>query len=303
VTNASQRRSLWLAVVTVPLLFAALFVLQTRIDARTRTEAQQQQELLLRSPAAIEKMSLGYDSLLADVYWTRAVQYYGGQLAAEHFHFPLLWPLLDISTTLDPKLLPAYHFGAVFLSEPYVGANRPDLAVQLVKRGIAANPERWGLYSDLGFLYYWYLRDYHHAAQAYLDGSNTPQGPPWMKMMAARLDQKGGSLETSRMIWTQVYETNSNPKIRKLALDTLKGLKAQQDEQELDMLASEYHQRFGRYPASTAEMQTAGLLRGIPVDPDGYPYVLGPDGKSSLNPHSDVGIPAEPRTPPSFSAK
>jgi hypothetical protein len=301
-TNASQRRSLWTAVVAVPLLFAAIFVLQTRIDARTRTEAHRQQELLFRSPAAIGKISLGYNSLLADIYWTRAVQYYGGQLAAENFHFPLLWPMLDISTTLDPKLLPAYHFGAIFLSEPNLGANRPDLAVQLVKRGISANPERWGLYSDLGFLEYWYFRDYHAAAKAYLDGSNTSQGPSWMKMMAARLDQKGGSVETSRMIWTQIYETNSDSKIRKLALETLKGLKAQQDEQQLDALASQYRQRFGRYPASFSEMRDAGLLRGIPVDPDGYPYVLGPDGKSSVNPRSDVIIPAEPKTPPASSA-
>jgi hypothetical protein len=287
----------------IPVLFAALFVLQTRIDARTRTEAQQQQELLLRSPAAIEKMSLGYNSLLADVYWTRAVQYYGSQLEAGNLNFPLLWPLLDVSTTLDPKLLPAYHFGAIFLSEPRAGANRPDLGIRIVKRGIAANPQRWGLYADLGFLYYWYLRDYRDAASAYLAGSHTSQGPSWMKMMAARLDQKGGSLETSRMIWTQVYETNSNPKIRKLAFDTLKALKVQQDEQELDMLAAEYRERFGRYPASIAEMSAAGLLRGIPVDPDGYPYALGPDGKAGLNPGSDVTIPPEPKTPPTFSAK
>ncbi len=300
-TNASQKRSSWLALGAVPLLFAALFALQTRIDARTRTEAQE--ELLLRSPRAIEKISLGYDSLLADIYWTRAVQYYGGKLADQNLHFPLLWPLLDISTTLDPKLLPAYHFGAMFLSEPRVGANRPDLAVELVKRGIAANPDRWGLYADLGFLYYWYLRDYGDAASAYLAGSHTPQGPAWMKFMAARLDQKGGSLENSRMIWTQVYESNSDPKIRKLALDTLKGLKAEQDEQELEAVASEYRRRFGRYPASIAEMRDSGLLRGTPVDPDGYPYVLEPDGLFGLNARSTVAIPLEPRTPPRSLAK
>ncbi len=302
-SNAGQKRSLWLALAAIPLLFAALFFLQARIDARTRTEAQAKEELLLRSPAAIEKMSLGYNSLLADIYWTRAVQYYGGKLADENVHFPLLWPLLDISTTLDPKLLAAYHFGAMFLSEPRVGANRPDLAVKLIKRGIAANPGNWRLDADLGFLYYWYLRDYGDAAAAYLAGSNTPQGPAWMKFMAARLDQKGGSLETSRMIWTQVYESNSDPKIRKLALNTLKGLKAEQDERELDTAASEYRQRFGHYPASVAEMRGAALLHGVPVDPDGYPYVLGPDGQFELNPHSSVAIPQEPKTPPRPAAK
>ncbi|MGH9563611.1 MAG: hypothetical protein ACRD3S_19330, partial [Terracidiphilus sp.] len=189
-TNATQKRSLWLAVVAVPLLFAALFVLQKRIDARTRTDAQVQQELLFRSPSAIKKMSLGYEALLGDIYWTRVVQYYGTRMGTRRLTYPLLWPLLDITTTLDPKIVPAYHFGAIFLAEPVVGANRPDLAVQLVKRGIAANPNVWGLYGDLGFLYYWHFRDYKDAAVTYLAGSQTPQGPAWMKVMAARMEQK-----------------------------------------------------------------------------------------------------------------
>ncbi len=296
---SSQNRPLWLALAGVPVLFALLFVLQTRIDARTRTEAQAQEELLLRSPATIDKMSLGYNSFVADVYWTRAVQYYGQHVGVPHATFGLLWPLLDISTTLDPKLLPAYHFGAIFLSETgLAGAGRPDLAVKLVKRGIAANPDRWGLYADLGFLYYWHLRDYHDAAAAYLAGSKAPHGPSWMKIMAARMDQKGGSIETSRMVWSQIYESAQNPKIRELALNTLRGLKAEQDETELNNLADEYRQRFGHDPSSMAQMRDAGLLRGIPVDPKGYPYVLGPDGKADLDPRSPITIPKSPRTPP-----
>ncbi|MGH9718372.1 MAG: hypothetical protein ACRD4R_16815 [Candidatus Acidiferrales bacterium] len=298
--NASSHgRPVWIAVAAVPILFASLFVLQRRIDARTRTEADAKEELLLRSPAAIDKMSLGYNSLLADVYWTRAVQYYGERFGTPHATFALLWPLLDITTTLDPKLLPAYHFGAIFLSQPGMGgAGRPDLAVKLVKRGIAANPNRWGLYSDLGFLYYWHFRDYKDAAAAYLAGSKTAEGPSWMRIMAARMDQKGGSIETSRMIWSQIYTSSANPNIRKMALKTLRGLKAEQDEAELDGIAVQYRQRFGHFPSSMDEMRAAGLLRGTPVDPKGYPYILGSDGKASLDPHSPVIIPKAPKTPP-----
>ena len=295
----SHKRPLWVALATIPVLFALLFVLQQRIDARTRSEAQTQEELLLRSPAAIEKMSLGYNALLADVYWTRAVQYYGERVATPHATFGLLWPLLNISTTLDPKLLPAYHFGAIFLSQPGAsGAGRPDLAVKLVKRGIAANPKRWGLYSDLGFLYYWHFQDYKDAANAYLAGAKDADGPGWMPIMAARMEQKGGSIETSRLMWSQIYESNKNPSIRKMALNTLEGLKAEQDEVELDDLATQYRQRFGRFPSSMSEMRDAGFIRGIPADPAGYPYILGPDGKASLDAHSSVVIPKAPRTPP-----
>lgn len=300
---SSHRRPVWIAVTAIPALFALLFVLQTRIDARTRSEAQEQEELMLRSPAAIEKMSLGYNSLLADVYWTRAVQYYGERFGTPHATFDLLWPLLDISTTLDPKLLPAYHFGAIFLSQGGVtGAGRPDLAVKLVRRGIAANPGRWGLYGDLGFLYYWHFQDYKDAAKAYLDGSKTPEGPAWMPIMAARMEQKGGSIETSRMVWSQIYESSKNPKIQKMALDTLKGLKAEEDETDLDEIAAQYRERYRRFPTSMAEMRDAGFIRGIPADPEGYPYVLGPDGKAGLDPHSPVVIPKTPKTPPRLPA-
>ena len=297
-SRPSQSRALWVALAGVPLLFAAIWALQTRIDAQTRTAAQEKEELLLRSPSVVRKMSLGYDSLLADIYWTRAVQYYGSRVATPNANFDLLWPLLDITTTLDPRLIVAYRFGAIFLSEPgRGGAGRTDLAVELVKRGIAANPSEWQLNADLAFLYYWRMHDYANASAAYLEGSKNPEAPPWLKMMAARIAEKGGSLETSRIIWSEIYQSTKDPKVQERAATMLRGLKAEEDEAQLDELAEEYKTRLGRYPASPSEMRDAGLLRGIPLDPAGYPYVFGPDGKSHLAAQSPVAIPSEPTNP------
>jgi tetratricopeptide (TPR) repeat protein len=298
----SQTHALWAALIGVPVLFAAITVLQMRIDTETRTVAQEKEELLLRSPSVVQKMSLGYDSLLADIYWTRAVQYYGDRLGNKGAKFGLLWPLLDITTTLDPKLIIAYRFGSIFLSETGIGgAGRTDLAIQLVKKGIAANPDEWRLDADLGFLYYWRLKDYANSSAAYLEGSKNPNAPLWLKSMAARMAQKGGSLETSRMIWSEIYESSKDQATRDKAMETLKGLKAEEDEQQLDQIAEQYRNRLGRYPASEAELRDAGFLRGIPVDPAGYAYVFGADGKSSLNPNSTIVIPAEPKSPPDAS--
>ena len=44
-------------------------------------------------------------------------------LAADDY--PLLYPLLDITTTLDPRFNIAYRFGAIFLAEPYPARRRP----------------------------------------------------------------------------------------------------------------------------------------------------------------------------------
>lgn len=294
-SNPHQKRLLWTAIVGVPVLFVAIAALQKNIDARTRTVGLQKEELLLRSPALAKRLSLGYDPLLADIYWTRAVQYYGSRVGLPGAQFDLLWPLLDLTTTLDPRLIPAYRFGAIFLSEPgSIGAGRPDLAVVLVKRGIAANPDEWRLNSDLGFLYYWRLKDYRNSSAVYLEGSKNPKAPPWLKMMAARIAEKGGSIETSRMLWSELYQSTQDPNVRKSAYENLRGLKAEEDEMHLDELVEDYRKRFGRYPANTKEMRDAGILPGIPLDPDDLPYVIGADGKTHLDPKSTVKIPLIP---------
>ena len=295
----SQTRLLWTAIAFIPVLFVAIAILQQRIDARTGSFAPEQEELLLRSGKAAKNLSLGYDSLLADVYWTRAVQYYGARVGIPGATFELLWPFLDVTTTLDPHLMPAYRFGAIFLSEPgEAGAGRPDLAIELVKRGIAANPSDWHLQTDLGFLYYWRMKDYKNAAAAYAQASKNPEAPLWAKLMAARIAQKGGSIETSRIIWTELYESTKDPRIKKTAAQQLVSLKAQDDETHLDELAEEYQKRFGHFPASIHDMIAAGLLSVTPADPAGFAYILGPDGKSRLNPKSTVVIDQLANTPP-----
>ncbi len=289
----TSSRSLWKALLAIPLLLATAAFLQSRIDAQTRSEAAQKEELLVRSGALLKKLSLGYDPLLADIYWTRVVQYYGSRIGERNASFDLLGPLLNITTALDPHLVVAYRFGAIFLSEPKpAGAGRTDLAVDLVKRGIAANPDEWRLNYDLGVLYYWRLKDYHDAAAAFLAASNRPHAPYVMlKLAAAGIAQKGGSIETSRMIFAELYESTNDPKVRKMALKELRALKAQEDEIQLDKVIQQYEKRFGRKAASMLDLVNARLLPGVPVDPAGIPYVIGPDGKCRLNPNSPIEAP------------
>jgi hypothetical protein len=109
--------------------FVALWQLQLRIDTRRAELHQERDELELSSGKLLKAMSLEYAPLMADIYWTRTVQYYGDKRAHEDPNFDLLWPLLDITTTLDPQLIVAYRFGSTFLSEPPArGAKRPILA-------------------------------------------------------------------------------------------------------------------------------------------------------------------------------
>src|SRR5215475_9796280 len=92
---------------------AAVYSVQSAIDQRIGSYRPTQEVLFLPSGPFIKKLSLGYNGLLADIYWMRAVQYYGGKRVKNESGFRLLEPLIDIATTLDPLLLHAYRFGSV----------------------------------------------------------------------------------------------------------------------------------------------------------------------------------------------
>jgi tetratricopeptide (TPR) repeat protein len=287
--NRSHTRALLLALVAVPVLFVVCAALQVRIDSDTRVMNQDKDELLLRSGGLLKKLSLGYEPLLADIYWTRVVQYYGRRARKPGATYESLWPLLDITTTLDPKLMIAYRFGAVFLSEePPVGPGRTDQAVDLVKRGIAENPDEWRLYQDLGFLYSIHLKDYQKAAEAYLEGSKNPHSQIWMKVMAARVAEAGNALETSKLIWIEVYSNSKDELIRRRAMQHIHALDAALGLKKLNESSEDYWRKFGRFPASMQELRDAGLVGGALLDPEGFPYVMGPNGVPQLNPKSTI---------------
>ncbi len=236
-------------------------------------------DLFIPSPSVAKRMSLGYNGLVADFYWTRAVQYFGAKRHARATSFPHLYPLLDVTTTLDPQLLVAYQFGSIFLSQqPPEGAGQPDKAIELIERGIRANPQDWELYYNLGFIYY-DIAAWHQASQAFERGARIPHSNPALAALAAATAQKAGGPEASRLLWTKLYESSESQVIRDFALQHLVALKIADDLPKLEALVRRFQEQNGRYPTNFAELVAAGWLHGIPVDPMGDPYLLGPEGK------------------------
>lgn len=269
--------------------FTAIWQLQQRIDVERNAMHQERDDLVMRSGKLLKAMSLDYAPLVADLYWTRAVQYYGNKHARRDANLELLWPLLDVTTTLDPNLIVAYRFGSTFLAEPAPrGAGHPELGIALLERGIKANPEHWRLYEDLGFIYYFELKDYPRAAAAFDEGSKNPDALIWMKVMAAKIAAEGESVTTSVFLWNDIYKTTKDPQLKENAQTHLRLLQVQLDCKQLDALADEFQKRTGHRPVHMIDLVHEGLLAQLPGDPMGFPYVFGPDGKAALNPQSPL---------------
>ncbi len=90
-----MKRSRRITITTSAVLVVCLLgsVLSLRRVDKVRTGATLQEVLYISSPKLLKHLSLGYDGLLADVYWTRAVQYFGERLTKGSEHFDLLAPL------------------------------------------------------------------------------------------------------------------------------------------------------------------------------------------------------------------
>lgn len=287
-------------------LAASSFVLH-RADG-LRPQATLDEVLFLNSPKVIKRASLGYDGLMACIYWTRAVQYFGNRHHNFSPSFNLLAPLLEITTHLDPHLLVAYEFGSSFLApKPPHGAGQPDRAIELMEYGIQNNSDNWHLYYDLGFVYYMELGDYKKASETFERGSHVPNAHPFLKILAAQMAQHAGEYQTARMLWSATYQTTQDEQIKENALEHLRALRVDADVAHLEDAVTRFGERTGRLPASMAELVTAEHLAGTPVDPDGHTYKLTPEGRIEVRapddfPFATKGLPPGYKPAPKFHA-
>src|SRR3972149_10777571 len=115
----------------------------------------------------------GFDMLFADWVWLRAIQYYG-QHRLTDAKFTYLGHILDVLTTLDPRFIHAYTFGALLLTHD---SAEPEKALQLLKKGNEKNPDRWEIPFTEGFIQYVFLKDYREAVRAFRLASSLPESP------------------------------------------------------------------------------------------------------------------------------
>jgi hypothetical protein len=131
--------------------------------------------------AAVALVSFGARPLVADYLWIDAVQYIGRTLA-HHRHdivdgkivevglageyVPLaaetLYRLVKRLTEVDPNFVYPYYISSLFLLDAHID---PDLSVDLLRLGVARNPDNWFLRTYYGFQLFMVNRDLDGAAR------------------------------------------------------------------------------------------------------------------------------------------
>ena len=258
-------------------LGASAAILHARDSQFPRTESQERL-MYLRSSRAASRVMLSFDSIASDVYWIRAIQHYGRDRRAAHtgpktaHEFELLKPLLDLTTSLDPRFNIAYRFGAIFLSLPFPdGPGRVDEAIALLEKGLTHTPDRYQYALDIGYLHYWYTGDSKAAAAWFERAAAMPNAPPWIHPIAAATLAQGGDRNGARQLLREqqkseekwIRQAAERALLQLTALDYLDALRAR-----VDVFYNSQH----RYPNGWQDLIQARLLTGIVADPSGTPF-------------------------------
>jgi tetratricopeptide (TPR) repeat protein len=261
--------------------FAGVFLLSSYLEHNriTVSESYEDEDLAVHGKK-LKGYALGAEGLIADWYWMRSLQYFGGKLVRkgiENINIDdlkdlnprLLYPLLDNATDLDPKLMAAFSYGATILP-----AVDPQQAIRLTEKGIANNPDQWRLYQYLGYIY-WKMNDFERAAMTYESGSKVPGAPEFFNWMAIRMRSEAGDRETARAMYKQMLAEAVDDQSKMIAEFRLKEFAALDEREAINEALSELKQRTGKCPGRLSEV--VPLLRAVKL-PEGNEFRIDASG-------------------------
>jgi hypothetical protein len=285
-----MRRALQTASVAVlaGLLVAGAAFLQHVRETRYPVNEEADETLYITSGRDLSRLTEGYHAVAADLYWIRTIQYYGGikRTAPSDLRsdYRLLYPFLDLTTTLDPRFNIAYRFGAIFLAEARPGGpGRPDLAIALLEKGLQARPDKWEYMQDIGFVHYWWRHDYRTASDWFKRASEVPGAPWWLRSLAASTLADGGDRRSSRIMWESIRESAEIDWLRHDAERHLLQLRAQDEIDSLQRAVDQWKARTGLAPTGWEPLIAGRVLLRVPLDPQQTPYEIDASGRVRLS--------------------
>jgi hypothetical protein len=174
----------------------------------------------LPNSSSVRLVSLGYHQLLADILWFSTINYFGKHQATDG-NLPWLYALCDTITTLDPRALHVYEFGATMLSWE---VGQPAMARQLLTKAIDHNGNEWRLYYLRGFTTYFFLKNPQGAKDDLKKAASFPGVHPTIIRLAAKSLAEFEGPDFAQSLLLSALRTERDPQVRKVLTMRLREL-------------------------------------------------------------------------------
>lgn len=268
-------RRMLAAVLVVAAGFAVIVPAQMELD-HLRSETTDELRYL-PSERLLSHFTAGMSGVVADFLWIQCLQYTGRHYRGDH-DFTWLQHMLTMVTRLDPYFVPAYRYGAIFLTMLKADDNA---GLDLLHHGMVKNPFAWELPYEAAMTWLINRRDHPEAeirAAQYLAMSvETGNAPEYVLETAVALQGRHDLTELERTMWENTRKTG-NDMMRDIAERKLAELDIREACKVLTQASAEFERQHGAPPKNLEEMAAAGIINGIPADPFGGEFLMDPAG-------------------------
>jgi hypothetical protein len=230
---------------------------------------------LLLAVSRRPEFAFGFRNVMADVAWLQAVQVAGNprMTSAE---YDRLYVLLNVEADLDPKFEMPYFLGGLILGEsPQHGRE----ALRVFERGKVTHPADWRFPFYVGFTHYFSLGDAVAGGGAMAEAARLPGSPAYLPGLASRMLTEAREPEAALALLETITRQESDPVRRSVLERRIREVTVERDLLALERAVESYREKMGILPRELSDLVRAGILSGIPEEPNGGRYLMEPGGK------------------------
>ncbi len=259
-------------VVVVLILSLGTFMgLKIKVDRIKREKIPGASIIYIPSGKYLKYTTFGYSSLLADLIYLWAIQYYTTYTVVNRFEH--LDHIFSVISELDPHYLDPYEIGAMIA---IYEARDINLAYKILDRGLEKNPDQWIFPFQAAHYAQMISRDYALAREYYKKTMEIEGAPTITKRLYASAAYKIADYQTAWDTWLDVFNNAEDERVKKIADNHLYQVKSAMDIQAIHETIEKYKQRYGRNPANLSQLVRSGILNILPQDRDGKDYLYDP---------------------------
>ncbi len=242
-----------------------------------------QASLWLLPPNALKAIAGEFKGLIADLIVLEAGAQLGTELKRTHDgkytvvkkerDWPTIHKLFTNSQALDPSFQQTYLLAQGWL--PW-DANMVEETHSILRTASKNRPWDWRPLHLIGFNTYYFLNNPGKAGKIFIEASKTPNAPPFLAILGARLAQKGGETKAAIVLMKSMLKdkTPSDPGYD----DIMDRLYALEGTYLLEEAVEKYRATYNITPQSFDDLLASGILNRLPPNPYSLPYCIDETG-------------------------
>ncbi len=203
-------------------IFAFMLLLSSQFY---RGSLQVVKPTFIAPPPQLERFVFGYNEVVADMLWIRAIQDfdYCDDVVSKHLCKGSSWlyKMLDSITNLSPKFRMVYSSGALALT---VVISDYEGATKLFDKGVEAFPNDWQILYRAAYHYMYEVKDNKRAAELLIRAADNG-APKWAYALAGRLYSDSGALDLAEAVLAEMKASGQEEQFIKRLEDKINSMK------------------------------------------------------------------------------